>query len=178
MLRLFFVCLLTAVFVPMAKASTIVTHLEKTPVRAKAGLSAKVVTTLPAGTEVTTKKTSGAFTEVAFKIEGKTQTGFIATSNLQSAQSSGSKVSNVGSGEMKKSGYSSADVAAAVKGANKFDANATGADPNAKTELPEGSEDQAAEQVNRLDQVQPADVSPTSDFVKTGKLSKPKAQKK
>ena len=170
MTKIFAASLIAAVFIPMAKAATVVTSLEKTAVREKSSMTAKVVTTLPAGSKVETGKTVGAFTEVTFSQGGEKGKGFVATTQLQTSTS---KISNVGTGEMKKSGYSSADVAAAVKGANKFDASATGADPNAKTDLPEGSEDPAAAQINRLEAITPQDVTPGSDFIKAGKLQKP-----
>lgn len=170
MKKIFLMSLVAAVMVPMAHAAVVTTNLEKTVVREKAAMTAKVLTTLPAGVKVETGKTSGAFTEVTVTVDGKKLQGFVATANLQSV---GSKASNLGTGEMKKSGYSSADIAAAVKGATKFDAATTGADPNAKTNLPEGSEDPAAAQVDRLEKIEAGEVSPGSDFVRSGKLQKP-----
>lgn len=174
MKRLFFTCLAAALIVPMAKAATIKTHLEKTAVREKSGLTSKVIATLPAGTSVTTGADNGAFTEITFNHAGKKLKGFVSKSSLQTPSGN---ISKVGTGEMKKSGYSSADVAAAVKGAQKFDAGTTGADPNASTELPEGSEDPAQAQVDRLEHLNPGDVSPSSEFVKAGQLTKPSTKK-
>lgn len=174
MKRLFLTCLIAALFVPMAKAATVKTHLEKTPVREKSALSSKVIASLPAGTSVTTGKDSGAFTEVSFTLEGKKLKGFVSKTSLQS---NSGNLSAVGTGEMKKSGYSSADIAAAVKGAKKFDQSGTGAKEGAPTELPEGSQDQGDAQAEKLEKLNPGDVSPESDFVKSGKMTKPSSNK-
>lgn len=174
MRNVFLACVAAALFVPIAKAATVKTHLEKTPVREKSALSSKVIVTLPAGTSVSTGKDAGAFTEVTFSHDGKKMKGFVSKTSLQSASGN---VSAVGSGEMKKSGYSSADVAAAVKGAQKFDTSGTGAKEGAATELPEGSKDNGDVQVEKLEQLNPGDVSPSSDFVKSGKMTKPVPRK-
>lgn len=66
-----------------AHAETLYTNLESTAVHDKASATSKVTATLPTGSMIETVKAVGNYTAVSYILDGKVQTGYILTSQLQ-----------------------------------------------------------------------------------------------
>ncbi|MES2964733.1 MAG: SH3 domain-containing protein [Bdellovibrionota bacterium] len=151
---------IASMFVSIAFAET--TKLERTTVRSKPDATSKAVGVLPVGSKFEAVSESGGYTKIKFQVAGAAKEGYVATSQLKSASSDPLK--GVGVASAKKSGYGSADVAAAIQmGIPPGTGTAMAASASAERETTVAQNDEMSDEFDSLpeDIVTPEEAAPT-----------------